>query len=82
VGSPAPAFCCRRTGTATWWTVDALSVHADRDELLRWLGGFTAPPGRTFVIHGEPQASEALCRTLGEWGWEVAVARLGATVEL
>ncbi|HHS98237.1 MAG TPA: MBL fold metallo-hydrolase [Chloroflexi bacterium] len=62
--------------------VDALSAHADRDELLRWLGGFTTPPGRTFVIHGEPQASEALCRTLGEWGWEVAVARLGATVEL
>ncbi|HID89233.1 MAG TPA: hypothetical protein EYH27_01930 [Anaerolineales bacterium] len=62
--------------------VDALSAHADRDELLRWLRGFATPPGRTFVIHGEPRASEALCRALRGWGWEVAVARLGATVEL
>ena len=38
----------------------ALSAHADCDELLRWLGGFEKPPRRTFVVHGEPVASDAL----------------------
>jgi metallo-beta-lactamase family protein len=34
-------------------TIGGLSAHADRDALLAWLGNFTAPPGRTFVVHGE-----------------------------
>lgn len=34
-------------------TIGGLSAHADRDTLLGWLGHFTAPPSRTFVVHGE-----------------------------
>lgn len=37
-----------------------LSAHADSDELLRWLSGFRRPPRRVFIVHGEPEASEAL----------------------
>ncbi len=33
------------------------SAHADRDELLRWLSGFEAPPSRLFVTHGEPKTA-------------------------
>jgi metallo-beta-lactamase family protein len=40
--------------------LDALSAHADRGEILRWLGGFEAPPKRTFLVHGEPDARRAL----------------------
>lgn len=36
------------------------SAHADADELIRWMGGFTRPPHRSFIVHGEPQAAEAL----------------------
>ena len=37
-----------------------LSAHADSDELMRWLSGFRRPPQRVFIVHGEPDASEAL----------------------
>lgn len=47
-----------------------LSAHADADEILRWLGGFKAPPRMTFISHGEPEASEALRQRIeGELGW-------------
>ena len=29
------------------------SAHADRNELARWFAGFTRPPKRVFVTHGE-----------------------------
>ena len=63
-------------------SVDALSAHADRDELLRWLGGFDPPPRRTFIIHGEPEASEALAGAVRAWGWRVTIPHLGATYPL
>jgi metallo-beta-lactamase family protein len=40
--------------------LDTLSSHADAQETLEWLGGFTAPPRRTFITHGEPAAADAL----------------------
>ncbi|SFP89529.1 MBL fold metallo-hydrolase RNA specificity domain-containing protein [Hymenobacter arizonensis] len=47
-----------------------LSAHADRQELLRWLGNFEQPPKHTFIVHGEPRAAEALAQTLRqEQGW-------------
>ena len=41
-----------------------LSAHADRSELLRWLGNFEQPPKQTLIVHGEPTAAEALAQTL------------------
>ena len=40
--------------------VESMSAHADSNEILRWLGGFTKPPRLTFIVHGEPTAMEAL----------------------
>ena len=63
--------------------MDGLSAHADRDEILRWLAGFKAPPKQTYIVHGEPEQSEALARTIqGKLGWNVRPARDGETVEL
>ncbi len=39
--------------------IDQLSAHAGRNELLRWLSGFSAPPRQTFLVHGEPNALES-----------------------
>jgi len=51
-----------------------LSAHADRDELLRWARAFKATPRRTFIVHGEPQAADALRLALkDEVGWEAQV---------
>ena len=64
-------------------TIDGLSAHADRDELTRWLRGFTRPPARTFVVHGEPNAAEAMVSLIaGELGWRAEVAVDGVTVDL
>ncbi|WP_068878729.1 MULTISPECIES: MBL fold metallo-hydrolase RNA specificity domain-containing protein [unclassified Phenylobacterium] len=52
-----------------------LSAHADAEEILRWLGGFKRPPKRTFIVHGEPDASETLrTRIEGELGWPCTVS--------
>lgn len=37
-----------------------LSAHADAAEFMTWLGGFQQAQRRTFVVHGESQASDAL----------------------
>jgi metallo-beta-lactamase family protein len=59
------------------------SAHADRDELLRWLGGFHRPPRTTFVTHGEPDASDALRHDVKErLGWAVRVPEHGERVVL
>ncbi len=44
--------------------IDGLSAHADRTELLGWLNGFESSPKLTFVVHGEPEAAEALRLTI------------------
>ncbi len=63
--------------------LDALSAHADRGEMMRWLSGFETPPQRTFLVHGEPDARAALsARIQAELGWNVHSPALGETVDL
>ncbi len=51
-----------------------LSAHADADEIMRWLSGFTRAPRRVFIVHGEPAASEALRTRIGrELHWKASV---------
>ena len=60
-----------------------LSAHADADELIRWAKGFTAPPRRVFVVHGEPQPADTLRRRLDrELGWQATVPRAGEVFDL
>ena len=64
-------------------SIDGLSAHADRNELLRWLRGFERPPAHTYVVHGEPQASAAFVQAIrNELNWSADVAQDGATVAL
>jgi metallo-beta-lactamase family protein len=53
--------------------LDTLSAHADRDQLLAWLGALRTPK-RVFVTHGEPVAADALRLAIEErHGWPVTV---------
>jgi metallo-beta-lactamase family protein len=62
---------------------DAPSAHADRGELLRWLGGFSVPPAVTWCVHGEPPAAAALRDTIrSRLGWKCDVAADGAEPDL
>ncbi|MEQ9330676.1 MBL fold metallo-hydrolase [Thalassobaculum sp.] len=60
-----------------------LSAHADADDIMAWLSGFRRPPRRTFVVQGEPPASEALRRRIvDELGWDCEVPEHGRIVTL
>jgi metallo-beta-lactamase family protein len=60
-----------------------LSAHADANEIMRWLSGFEAAPRKTFIVHGEPDASDALRhRIQEELGWDCEVPERGQRVEL
>jgi metallo-beta-lactamase family protein len=64
-------------------TIDGLSAHADRREILRWLRGFRRPPARTYVVHAEPRPAETLAASIrAELGWTVAVAGDGELVPI
>lgn len=63
--------------------LNMLSAHADSNELMRWLSGFKRPPRQTFIVHGEPDASDALRhRIQEELGWNCRVPEPGERVEL
>jgi metallo-beta-lactamase family protein len=58
--------------------LEGFSGHADAGELLAWLRNFRKPPRQTFVVHGEPEASDALRQTIArELGWNVRVPPQG-----
>jgi metallo-beta-lactamase family protein len=64
-------------------TLDGLSAHADREEILRWLSGFQRPPTQTYIVHGEPGPAQSLADLLQtRLGWKARVARDGETVAL
>lgn len=46
--------------------IDSLSAHADQSEILTWLSGFNKTPNKTFITHGEPDASAALLKKIEE----------------
>lgn len=60
-----------------------LSAHADSNELMRWLSGFRRPPQRVFIVHGEPDAADALrVRIERELGWSACVPRQDQAFQL
>jgi metallo-beta-lactamase family protein len=63
--------------------VSALSAHADRDETLRWLGGFTSAPHATYLVHGEPDGAQGLAEAIrARYRWTVTVAVDRAVVDV
>ncbi len=63
--------------------IDSMSAHADSQEILRWLRGFKAPPKMTFIVHGEPDAMQALQTTISsELGWKTHAPAWKESVDL
>jgi metallo-beta-lactamase family protein len=40
--------------------IDSMSAHADREEIMRWIGAMPAPPREIHLVHGDPAPMEAL----------------------
>ena len=52
-------------------TIEGFSAHADLDELMAWYDALGGVKRRTFLVHGEEEASLSLARRLRERGSEV-----------
>ncbi len=64
-------------------TINALSAHADSNEILRWLLGYKKPPTLTFIVHGEPPAQQALQhRIASELRWSCVIPKQGEEFQL
>ena len=64
-------------------TLEGYSAHADRDELRQWIRQLGGPVQRAFVVHGEPDAAEAMAKMLNDEGvGEVVVPKHGESFEL
>lgn len=54
--------------------VSEFSAHADSNDLIAWLKTAPVPPRSCYVVHGEPNAANALAhRVHSELGWCAAV---------
>lgn len=63
-------------------TINGLSAHADRSELLDWAGHFKKRPQHTFMVHGEETSSLALAEDFRQRGFQnVNVPHLGQAFE-
>jgi metallo-beta-lactamase family protein len=60
-----------------------MSAHADSNEIMRWLKGFTRPPALTCLVHGDPDPMDALkARIERELGWTVRTPAHQERIEL
>jgi metallo-beta-lactamase family protein len=51
--------------------IDSMSAHADRSEILRWLGTLPKRPDRLCLVHGDPGPMEGLCDLIKQrLGWD------------
>jgi metallo-beta-lactamase family protein len=46
--------------------IDSMSAHADRSELLQWLGTMPSMPAQLVLVHGEPGPMDALKASVSE----------------
>jgi metallo-beta-lactamase family protein len=63
--------------------ISGFSAHADCNEILAWLIGFNRPPLKTFIVHGEPDASAALAEKIREkLRWDVVIPEFEEAFDL
>jgi metallo-beta-lactamase family protein len=69
--------------------INGYSAHADRTGLAAWLDAVREQGtpafrqrGRVFLVHGEPEAQDALRDALGEKGYEAGCPAPGERVEV
>lgn len=63
--------------------LEGLSGHADADGLLAWMRQMPTAPKQVMVVHGEPEASDALrIRIEDTLGWPARVPQAGECLRL
>jgi metallo-beta-lactamase family protein len=63
--------------------LNGMSAHADRGEILRWLGAAPSRPGRLCLVHGEPAPMDALKALVADrLGWEAYTPAHGEKIQI
>jgi metallo-beta-lactamase family protein len=63
--------------------LEGFSGHADADELMQWARGFEHAPHHTFVVHGDPDATDSLRFRIGqELGWSASVPPHAQSIDI
>jgi metallo-beta-lactamase family protein len=63
--------------------VHGFSAHADKEEMLTWLGNIKNTPRKVFVVHGEKEAAHSFRDFLTEkTGWDVMVPQYQDVVKI
>jgi len=63
--------------------LEQFSDHADPPELLQWLRTFRNRPAATYLVHGDPSASQQLRESMTkQLGWTVEIASYFEKIEL
>ncbi len=64
-------------------SLGTFSAHADREELLLWLGRRERDPGTVCLIHGEYGAQQSFAELLRqEYGWDPKIPEIGDVIEI
>jgi len=64
-------------------SLQALSGHADREELLKWMKPMTPTLKKVFLVHGEPEQSTGLIEAIRKtYGIEAIAVSRGQSYEL
>jgi metallo-beta-lactamase family protein len=64
-------------------TLDALSGHADREEMLAWMKPLAGGLKKVFLVHGEPEQQKAFVTAIRErYGLDVVAPARGQTFDL
>jgi metallo-beta-lactamase family protein len=68
---------------ATIHTLGGFSAHAGQTQLIDWLEGFERPRPRVYLVHGEPEKSQALAEAIArKTGRAAALPREREVIEL
>lgn len=63
--------------------IEGFSAHADKDDLLDWLGNLKWPPSKIFLTHGEKEAMSALSDQIKrKYNWPVQMPDYLEEIEL
>ncbi len=63
--------------------INGFSGHGDYNEILAWLLAFNRAPEKTFIVHGDGEASKAMAQRIrDQFGWDVLVPAYEESFEL
>ncbi|MES2284154.1 MAG: MBL fold metallo-hydrolase [Bacteroidota bacterium] len=63
--------------------IEGLSAHTDQKGLISWMSELKQKPEHIFIVHGEPQAADALrVKIKDTYGWNCEIPSLNETIKI